>query len=92
MDQKRPKKACVSKKAQAQVPAFHAYVLARLVGIYGTSFSDVVARVIGFWIHDNEAALLKLGISLEDWKRTLDAEASPLTNVIEYPARSRKGT
>jgi hypothetical protein len=72
------------KKAQGQVSEYHDFVIRNLVGIEGTSPSDVTARIIGYWIRDQQESLGKLGLSMEAWRRL---PKEPVANVIDYGAK-----
>lgn len=54
-----------SNRLQARVPAYHKWVVEELVGTEGRNEGDVLARIIGFWINENEAWLEKRGVSVE---------------------------
>ena len=63
-------------KVQGYVPQFHKFVLASLIGIEGTNESDVLARIIGYWIRDNESWLAGRGITHQQWRsESGDSEA-----------------
>ena len=70
------------KKVQGQVPDYHGFVIEQLVGFEGTSRSDVVARIIGFWIRDNVDHLRDLGITPNEWRTQKTSTDRP--NVVPY--------
>ena len=76
------------KKIQSQVTAYHEFVISQLVDIDGTSTSDVIARIIGNWIDQNQDYLSRINLSKESWVISTRARAhekeSDLDNVIAY--------
>jgi hypothetical protein len=54
-------------KVQGYVPQYHKFVIASLIGIEGTNESDVLARIIGYWVRDNERWLAERQITHEQW-------------------------
>jgi hypothetical protein len=90
MAPKLPNGLPVFDKVQANVPAYHLYVLQQLIGTFGTNESDVVAQVIARWIQENEeSTLAKLGISLEEWRKL--STTPHAANVIELSAKTKSG-
>lgn len=55
-------------KIQGYVPLYHKYVITSLIGTEGTNESDVLARILGYWIKDNEEWLAARGITHERWR------------------------
>lgn len=55
-------------KIQGYVPLYHKYVITALIGTEGTNESDVLARIIGFWIRENESWLAARGVTHERWR------------------------
>ena len=56
-------------KAQASVEAYTHYVLKGLVGIKGTSISDVVSHILRTWIDQNRDLLKEYDLSVQDWRK-----------------------
>jgi len=55
-------------KVQGYVPQYHKFVIASLIGVEGTNESDVLARIVGYWIRDNEDWLAARGITHGQWR------------------------
>lgn len=70
------------KKVQGQVPDYHDFVISQLINIEGTSRSDVVARIIGFWIRENTDRLSDLGITPELWRAYRSTKERP--TIVPY--------
>ena len=56
-------------KAQANIEAYTHFVLKGLIGIKGTSISDVVSFILKSWIGENYDLLEKMKLSVKDWRR-----------------------
>ena len=52
-------------RVQTRVPEFHKWTLEKLVGLEGRNEGDVLSRIIGYWIRENEDWLEKRGITFE---------------------------
>ncbi len=65
MKAKQIKKAC---KIQSSVEGYTYHVLENLVGIHGTSISDVVSFLIKSWIKDNAKELDSWGLGIKDYR------------------------
>ena len=66
------KKVTDSERVHGVVSSFHKYVVVKLVGIKGTSESDVVGKILDDWITRNVDFLEKAGITVEEWRKSLE--------------------
>ena len=69
MNHNTPKKQY---KAQATVEAYTYFVIKGLVGIKGTSISDVVSHFIRTWIEQNHELLKEYELTVQDWRNQDD--------------------
>jgi hypothetical protein len=77
------------KKIQSQVTDYHEFVINKLIGVEGTSVSDVVARIIGYWINDHQKDLAKSGASRESWQTARTRPGRTAINVVNYSLKKR---
>jgi len=58
-----------SHKIQSSVEGYTYHVLDGLIGIYGTSISDVVSFIIKSWIKDNSEPLDNWGLGIGEYRK-----------------------
>jgi len=58
-----------SYKIQSSVEGYTNFTLDGLVGIHGTSISDVVSFIIKSWIRENSDTLDNWGLGVKEYKR-----------------------
>src|ERR1700745_3465629 len=73
-------------RIQSRVPLYHKWVIEQLVSHIGRNSSDVIARIIGEWIKEQETWLLEKRISFDQFS----AEQNP-SPVSEAPVADTTG-
>lgn len=58
-------------KVNSTVESYTNFVLETLVGIKGTSVSNVINFILKDWIDDHEELLRKSDISVAEWRKSL---------------------